>query len=304
MFASRRYSPQIARLVERQLGHITRRQLLDAGRHPSWIERHIRIGDLIVVHAGVYAVGHVPRHAQARSMAAVLACGPGAALSHDSAVALWGLNAWPATLEVTAPGQRRRPGLRTHRSASVTGRGETRVQLGVRVTSPIRTILDVAPGQADDPLTRLVNRARVAELLGSTALAELSSRSARIAALIGDPDQRPTRSGLEDLFKRFTRRHRLPMPWINAVIPELGGREVDAYYPDHRLIVELDGYRFHSDRLSFENDREKDARALLQHHATVRMTWNQLTRRGAAKAEQIRVILADRAPGRGGGAQL
>lgn len=292
MFANRRYPPEIARLIERQLGHITRPQLLGAGCHPSWIERQVRHRDLIPVHAGVYAAGHVPHHAHPRAMAAVLACGAGSALSHDSAVALWGLGDWPAMLEVTSPGQRRRPGLRTHRSATVSHRGQTRVCLGVRVTSPARTILDVQPRRTDAGLARLINDARVAGLLGPTELARLTQHSARAADLVGDRDQRPTRSELEDMFTRFTRRHRLPMPEINAVI--LDGREVDALYREQQLIIELASWRFHASRQSFERDRANDVAALAAGFATVRVTERRLKRGGEAEAQFIRKIHAAR----------
>ena len=295
MFENRRYPDEISRLIARQLGHITREQLLRADLHPSKVERHVQRGDLIPVHAGVYAVGHVPLHAHARSMAAVLACGPGAVLSHDAAVALYGLGEWPAILHVTAPRQRRRPGIATHRSAALAGHDVRRHQ-GIPVTSPVRAILDVQSTRSDAGLARLINDARIHDLLRPGAVRELMARSARAAVLIDDPRQRPTRSQLEDLFRRFCRRHQLPMPLINAIITELGGREVDGSYPEHRLIVELDSWKYHQSRASFERDRELDAEALARGFRTVRVTRRRLERGGAWEAGRIRAILA-RDPG-------
>ena len=289
---------EIERIVKRQLGHVTRTQLLERGVGREWVRTQVDRGLLIPVHAGVYAVGHVPQHAHARSMAAVLACGPGAALSHDAALALYGLAEWPRTLEVTAPRQCRRPAITTHRSAILTRR-DVRPRHGIRVTSPVRTILDVQSRRPDDRLVRLINDARLRDRLGPTALDDLLTRSARIRALI-DPGQRPTRSELEDLFRRFARRHRLPLPETNAIIAELGGREVDALYRAEKVIVELDSWKFHPDRESFELDRDKDTAALAKRYATIRITKRQLIRGGAAKAAEIRAILADRNPGQTG----
>jgi len=243
------------------------------------------------VHAGVYAVGHAPRHAHARAMAAVLACGEGAALSHAAAAAVWGVADWPATLEISAPREHRRPGLITHRSRTLTGR-ELRTHSGIRVTSPVRTVIDLQPRLTDARLIRTVNDLRVAGHIRASAFDELCARSRRIDRLLGaDPTHRPTRSELEDRFRAFVTRHRLPMPEINARQPE-NGREIDALYRDARLIVELDSWRYHGNRAAFERDRAKDARALAGGYRTLRITDRRLTRGGAEEAATIRAILA------------
>lgn len=288
------YVLEISRLVARQLGHITRQQLLELGLTPAWIDNRVRGGELIRVHAGVYAIGHVPKHAHARAVAAVLACGEGAALSHAAAAALWDVFDWPHTLEVTAPHQRRRPGIRTHRSRTLTGH-ELRTRHRVRTTSPVRTVIDLAPRLTDARLIRVVNDLRVARHLSSGAVAELHTRCPRVARLLGDGGaaQRPTRSHLEDRFRAFTARHHLPMPEINARLPETG-REVDALYRAQGVIVELDSWDHHSDRAAFERDRAKDARALADGYVTVRITDTRLKRGGDAEAATIRCILAAR----------
>lgn len=281
---------QILQLAGRQLGYVTRQQLLELGATSSWIRDQISAHYLIPVHAGVYAVGHVPRHAHCRAMAAVLACGEGAALSHLAAAALWEAAEWPATLEVTAPGRRSRPGLVTHRSRTLDPH-ELRRRHGVRVTPPVRTVLDLQPRIGDDRLVRLVNELRMARHLRDSGFRELTERSARVRRLLGDGGL--TESGLEDLFRRFVARHGLPMPEVN-VRRVIGGRRrrLDAFYPEAKLIVELDSWRFHQDRASFERDRAKDAMALAEGLRTVRSTDRRLRGEAAEEAALIRRILA------------
>jgi very-short-patch-repair endonuclease len=283
---------KILQLAGRQLGHVTRAQLLALGCSSRWIDSQIRQGLLIPVHAGVYAVGHVPRHAHCRTMAAVLACGAGAAASHWSGAALWEVAGWPALCEVSAPGNRRRPGVVTHRSRTLSP-GEVRRRHGVPVTSPVRTVLDLQSQLSDARLTRLVNDLRTAGHLRATAFGELCARSARVERLLGDGAL--TRSALEDLFRAFVARHGLPMPELNArVLIGSRMREVDALYRQARLIIELDSWTHHSDRASFESDRAKDAAALAAGYRTLRSTHRRLSQGGAQEAATIREILETR----------
>ncbi|HLI59293.1 MAG TPA: hypothetical protein VKV21_06470 [Solirubrobacteraceae bacterium] len=258
----------------------------------GWLRSQIRLGWLIPVHAGVYALGHVPRHGLARACAATLACGAQSAVSHSAAAAVWGPWPWPQTIEIIAPYERRRPGIRTHRSTTLTPT-DIRVHQGIRVTSPVRTALDLQPRLSDPQLVRLVNDLRVAGHLRSGAFVALCARSRRVDRLLGgagDVPERPTRSWLEDAFRRFTRRHGLPMAKINAILPH-NGREVDALYPEQRLIIEVDSWRHHSSRASFERDRDRDADALAHGYRTLRITAERLTRGGAEEAARIRRIL-------------
>ena len=226
-------------------------------------------------------------------MAAVLACGEGAALSHWAAAALWTVAPWPSKLEVTAPRRRSRPGLITHRSRTLTPR-DTRRRDGVRVTSPVRTVLDLQSRLDDDQLVRLVNDLRMARHIGDGAFTELTERSARVRRLLGDGAL--TESKLEDLFRRFVARHGLPMPEVN-VWRVIGGRRrrLDAFYPAARLIIELDSWRFHRDRVSFERDRAKDAAALAEGLRTLRSTDRRLRGDAPEEARLIRRILDEAA---------
>jgi very-short-patch-repair endonuclease len=292
----RRESPlraQISTVADGQLGHITRVQLLAMGVTIGWIRSQIRLGWLIPVHAGVYAIGHVPRHALAGACAATLACGEASALSHAAAAALWGAQPWPRLIEIVAPYERRRPGIWTHRSVTLTP-GDVRTHQGIRVTSPLRTVADLQPRLNDAQLTRLVNELRVGRHLNAGAFAQLRAQSLRVNKLLGgaqdDTLERPTRSALEDMFRRFTRRHNLPMPQTSAILPH-NGREVDALYPAQKLIVELDSWKYHSSRASFERDRAKDADALEHGYRTLRITDDRLTRDGSEEAARIHRIL-------------
>jgi very-short-patch-repair endonuclease len=250
---------------------VTRQQLLELGVPERTVSYRIAMLDLVVVHAGVYAVGHAERSALARAHAAVLACGPEAALSHESALALWDLKTWPFTPEVTAPRDRRRPGIRTHRSTTLAGDVWTRH--AVHTTSPVRTICDIAPRRTDRQLVRLTNEARLKKHLTATNLSRLLLRCPRLQDLV-DPEQHPTRSYLEDDFVTWIKKHRLPMPQINATV---NGKEVDVLYEDQKLIIELDDWRYHQGRQAFNNDHARDAAHRAIGYDTIRYTGEQLT---------------------------
>lgn len=258
-------------MADRQHGHVTRQQLLALGLSARAIAARAAAGRLIRVHAGVYAVGAPRRTALARAAAAVLACGSEAALSHESALALWGLREWPATLEVTAPTEKRRPGINSHRSTNLTGDVWTRH--AVRTTNPVRTIVDIAPRRSDRQLNRLVQDARIAKHLNDTSLSRLLLRCPRLRAVI-DPTQNPTRSELEDDFIAWIIKHKLPMPRINA---KLNGKEVDALYEAEKLIIELDHWRYHGNRRAFDGDHQRDSDHRTLGFDTVRYTGEQLT---------------------------
>jgi hypothetical protein len=152
-------------------------------------------GELIPEHAGVYAVRYRRVEPVARAMAAVLACGERAVLSHDSAAALWGLRRWPETPEVTTLGHRRRPGIKTHRSTTLEP-NDLRVELNVPTVSAGRAIADIAPRLSDRQLTRATQNARRAGHLKPTDLHRLLLRCPRLKQLV-DPTQNPTRSDFE-----------------------------------------------------------------------------------------------------------
>lgn len=286
---------RLASLAGRQRGYVTRQQLLDLGAGPGTIKYRVAKGALIVVHAGVYAVGHAPVSAPDRAYAAVLACGPDAVLSHGTAASLWGIDKrWRTPFEVTVPSTRRRPGIRIHRTKLT--RGDIRRHDGIRVTSPARTVLDISPRLTDRALTRAVNDLRIAGFLRPHDLRDLLNRcpthhgAPRLQAL-ADPQSGPTRSELEDAFQDLSTRFGLPPALVNA---RVAGYEVDVLFPEEKVIVELDGYGFHRSKESFERDRERDATTLAHGFVTVRITWKRLTDRPENEAARLHQILAAR----------
>lgn len=251
----------------------------------SWVGNH----RLTRVHAGVYAVGHAQHSPHALAMAAVLACGDRAVLSHDSAAALWGIRTWPRSPEVTCALEKRRPGIRTHRTQTLITQ-DVRRHRNIRVTSPSRTILDIEGRLTDAQLARAVNELRLADHMGAAELQRLLTASRRVKALV-DPDQSPTRSPLEDLFLAFCAKYGLPVPRLNVT---LFGHEVDALFEEERLIVEIDGWRYHKDHQSFEADRERDAMGIAHGFATYRVTHRRLTREPDREATCLKLALARR----------
>jgi very-short-patch-repair endonuclease len=221
-------------------------------------------------------------------MAAVLACGLDAVLSHRSAAALWRIvPRWQWPVDVTAPTRRRHPGIRVHRSQ----RAETTTRQGIPTTTPAQTLLDLADVLDDRALARAVNEAYVLRLTTPQALAALLTRcpGRRTSRLTPHTTAaNPTRSPLEDDFLRFVKRHRLPTPEVNQ---RIAGHEVDFVWRERCLVAELDGYAFHTTNSAFEKDRERDADLLNAGFSTIRITHPRLTRHAAREAERLRALL-------------
>jgi very-short-patch-repair endonuclease len=253
--------------------------LLAVGISHARIQRWCGAGRLTRVHAGVYALGYRHPEPLAVAMAAVLACGDGALLSHDSAAALWGWRRWPRVPEVTASSQRRRAGIRTHRTRSLPRADVTR-QLGVPVTSPERTIREIEPRLTRKQFTRMVKDAWQERRIDKPA----------VTRLLGYPAE-PTRSEFEEAFVRFCQRFGLPKAETLVV---LHGFEVDALFVAERLVVELDGWEFHADHVAFVSDRERDAELLGFGYETVRITWDRLHETPEREAARLKRILARR----------
>ena len=258
----------------RQEGVVARRQLLAAGVPAHLIDRRVQSGWLILVYRGVYAVGHRGLSRAGQLLAAVLAAGEDAVLSHAAAAELWELAPRAARIEViVATGQSGRA-YRTHRS--VVPLEERATRSGIPVTSVPRTLLDMA-GRGRAVLERLH---REAELKGLVSRDELQAVLARhpgergtraLRALLGDP---ATRSPLEKRFRRFLRKHDLRLP--DEIDVEMPWGEADCVWRDIRLCVELDGYGVHKSRSAFENDRARDRQALAAGWRIVRVTSRQL----------------------------
>lgn len=261
------------------------------------IDGRLAAGTLIGVHPGVYALGVAREDALASCLAALLATGPAAVVSHWSAGHLWRLDVqWRPPVHVTVTtGDRRPPGIHVHRSKTFAPR-DTRRHHAIKLTSPARTALDLAPALGDRKRTRLVNDLIRRKLLRPVELADVVTRnplhpgSRLLLPLIDDPAG-VTASPLEDLFLEFCRRHDLPTPLLNVVV---NGYEVDALFEPERVIVELDSWQFHSDRTAFHSDRTRDNANLVSGHITVRYTHHSLTSDPEHEAGQLRAILDSR----------
>ena len=211
-------------------------------------------------------------------------------------MALWGFwKRWDTPIEVTLAADRRPNGVRVHRCSTLRRR-DVAIHWGLRVTSPARTALDMAPRLKPRALTRLVNDGRRGNLLTLDDLTDVARRNpghpgTRLLGPHLDNKNNPTRSALEDDFEAFCAHYGLPTPLINTIVH---GFEADAYFPDEKVIVELDGWEFHKDRETFESDRERDAIMLAHGIVTIRITKARLRADPAREAARLHAILAQR----------
>jgi very-short-patch-repair endonuclease len=252
----------VARLAERQHGCVTYRQLLELGLSRAAIAHRVRTGRLIRLYRGVYAVGHRPAGFAAGACAAMLGCGRGAALSHRAAAHLHGFVARPAgPVDVTVPRTRRVrvEGVRVHHADVPLDQIE-RCQ-GLLVTSPARTIVDLAateaPGAVERALSeafalRLVSRASVLAVLDTVPRA----RGGPALRDMLDAGRHRAQSHPERLLHRLILEARLPSPELNA---KLGPWKPDLLWRQRGLVVEVDGYAAHSSPRAIERDRRKEA---------------------------------------------
>lgn len=270
----------VAGLAGGQHGVVARRQLRALGIGARAIEWRLEHARLHPVHRGVYAVGHRALTREGRWMAAVLAAGEGAVLSHRSAGALWGIVSWTGRHEVTAPRRRALPGLRV----SEVPPDERGLAAGIPVTSVPRTLLDLAGVLAPERLARAADRADTRRLFDPLSLADLVARHpgrrgiAAARAVAGRDRVLETRSDLEDDFLAYLERHAIPLPATNVAL-SLGTERIvaDCLWPDAALLVELDSRSWHDAREAFESDRRRDRRvAAVLGLRTVRVTSRQL----------------------------
>jgi very-short-patch-repair endonuclease len=223
--------------------------------------------------------------------------GRGAVLTHWSAAATWCL-AQPSErlIDVTMPDRKRqsRPGIHFHRMDGLEPR-DLRRRDGLPVTSVARTLLDLAPLAPSDHLARMYNNARIHRLIRDNDLAQLVERSRghagvpslRLLLAHGSPG--PTRSAAEDRFLSLVRSAGLPLPEANQ---HVAGHEVDFHWPGARLVVEIDGFAFHSTRTAFEADRRRDADLLAAGYRVLRLTLRSLDSQPEAVAARLAAALA------------
>ena len=289
----------LARLAARQHGVVDRDQLRALGFTDEAIARLIRAGRLHRLYPGVYAVGHVVLTLRGRLLAAVLAGGPGAVLSHHSAAELQALRYDAgARIHITVPaasGRRSRPGLVLHRTRRPI---ESTIVDGIPVTTPMRTLADLAETLPRRQLEKAVEQAHVLKLLDVAAIDRIAATHGagrrgpkRLQALVRshDAEHTRTRSQLEDALLELCDTYDLPRPSTNVVIE---GYEADFAWLDRRLIVETDSWRHHSSRARFEHDRVRDAHHTAHGWRVVRLTYARLTDEPDAVAALLRRLLA------------
>jgi very-short-patch-repair endonuclease/predicted transcriptional regulator of viral defense system len=297
----------LAELANAQHGVVGRRQLLAAGIGRRAIGGRLERGGLHLIHRGAYAVGHSALSVQGRWMAATLALGPEAVLSHRSAGELWGIvprssRVIEATRRTNA---RSRLHIVTHQSSLLDD--ERTVVDGIPVTTVPRTILDLAAVVSRRQLERALNEVEVRGLTDRLSIPDLLARHPRrrgAAVLRGvlDADAAArgvTKYALEERFVSLIDSYGLPRPRLNADVM-VGGRffSVDCLWMDKRLIVELDGRAVHGTAKAFEADRERDRLLLLDGWRVVRITWRQLRDQEATIAADVRRALNGRSGSR------
>jgi very-short-patch-repair endonuclease len=281
-------------LARRQHGVVTGAQLQAIGLSHDAIRRRVARGHLRRVHRGVYVVGPLEAPLTAAT-AALLACGEGAVLSGRTAAGLWGLLARAdGPIEVLARRAATRPGLEVRSTSSLDARDTTRRQ-GLPVTTPARTLLDVATRLTAAQLDRAIEQAQVLHGVTERALAELLVRhrghrgASRLRATL--PRQREpdlTRSEAERRLLEIVRTAGLPAPAANVRVE---GIEVDALWRSQRLVVEVDGYAFHRTRQAFERDRRRDARLQAAGYRVLRLTWRRIVDEPLAVVAQLAALL-------------
>jgi len=265
--------------VEGQHGVITRAQLSMLGAGRGAIQHRLRLGRLCEVHRGVYTIGHRLLTKHGRWMAAVLACGPGAVLSHRGAAALWGIRGG-TRLEVTVP-RRRKPRPDLHLHWANLPADETTTHHGIPTTTVPRTLLDLSAVVHRDELRSATRQAEQLHLRDRLWLGELVERYPRkpgvpaVRAIVEEAMRGlgVVKSKLEERFQAFLLNAGLPLPKTNVLIE---GTEVDCVWPEHGVIVELDGRATHDVADAFEADRARDRRLEAAGWRVIRITWRQL----------------------------
>jgi very-short-patch-repair endonuclease len=285
----------LARFAERQHGHVSRAQALATGMRPGAFDGRVRRGWLHRIHRGVYRVGHTAPLDYDREMAAVLAFGTRTVVSHGSAAYLYGLAPRPqGDVHLTGPDRRGRRGIQLHRSPLTSA--DVARRNGVPVTRPARALVDLAADAADLLLERAVEDALRRKLVTRAALHTEASRrrpgSAAIQALL-TLERAPalTRSEAERRLVELIRAAGLPAPDHNMRVL---GLEVDMLWRPQGLVVEVDGFRYHSGRAAFERDRARDAQLTAHGLRVMRITWRQLSARPHAVVARLAEALASR----------
>ncbi len=288
---------RLAGLAGAQHGVVARRQLLAIGVTKEEIDGRVRSGGLHLIHRGVYAVGHTAITRRGRWMAAVLASGPGAVLSHASAAGLWGIwGSGAGETQVTVP-RKTRSQRSIHRHFSLLPDDEREFVDGIPVTSAARTVLDLAGERGTGPAEAALREMEYLRIYGAVSLPVLIERHSNhrgstivrgcLERLAEDPGGR-IRSHLEELFLPFLDANQIPRPRLNPWL-DLGSErvQVDCLWPDARLIGELDGFQAHGTKRAIARDKRRDRRLAAAGYRVIRITYAQLRNEPAALASDL-----------------
>jgi very-short-patch-repair endonuclease len=283
---------RLAGTAERQLGLVTFAQLRGLGYSEQAIERAERRGRLHRWHPGVYAVGHTALRREAYWLAAVLACGPTAVLSHRSAAALWDLRASSrARVDVSVRVRLHPPpSIDVHHVRRLAPH-EVTVSDGIRVTTVSRTLADLAGVLPRRDLERTLERAEAMRVLDvPPLLASVAHRpgARALREIVASWQPTLTRSEFEVRMLRLVRRARLPEPRVNARVADL---EIDLVWPEHGLAAEADSLQFHLTRAAMERDRTRDAVLAPLGYRVLRFTDRQIRERPHEVIAALRSVL-------------
>lgn len=272
------------------------------GFTPKAIAVRLRTGRLHPIHRGVYAVGHKRLSLDGHRMAAVLACGDEAALSHRDGCALHGVRQCNRRVfEVTVPRkQRPRPGIQLHYGRLPSD--ELTTVRGIPVTTVARSLLDLAAVCPRRDVEKAMNEAEVQRLTSPLSLAQLTERypghrgSRTVRVILGSltAGDAITREAIAARLLEVVEGELLPRPSLNVWVT-VGDRshECDAVWHEQRVMVELDGYAVHGTRQRFESDRERDRLLQARGWSVVRITWRQLRDDPGGVARDLRALLAN-----------
>ncbi len=273
----------IAAVAGAQENMINRRQLLAAGLGRGAIDHRAKGGDLHPVHRAVYQFGHAPPTQRGRAWAALLACGENAVVSHRTAAVVWEIlppdDGRDPDVTVVARNPRNRPGIAIHRTIGLPP-WQVRELKSLPITSPARTICDLAATEPTNDVEHALQEARVHLRLTDRQLRQVIDRTPtkKGAALINrileaEDDSGYTRSKAERIIRELLQRAGLPTPRSNR---HVHGYLVDFIWLEQRLIVEIDGYATHGNRAAFERDHRRDQVLIAAGYRVIRITWRQL----------------------------
>ena len=296
----------IIELATRQLGVVSRIQLLALGLTATGIDERVRAGRLLPLHPGVYCVGHRALTERAHWRAALLAAPPGAVLSHFTAAAAWDLLTGRGGIHLSAPGRTGRlwlDGVVAHRPRSLP-RDEVGETDGFAVTTVSRTLVDLAAVARRSELERAVNQAQIQGRFDLRALQRVLARSngrrgvGQLRDVVaGWSGVQPTWSELEAAFLLLCRDAGVPEPVVNGTIAyEDGLYRPDFYWPDRRLVIETDGYASHSTRSAHQGDRRRDRRLRRMGLEVERFSWEDVFLEPVGTAAEIADIVQRHPP--------